>query len=455
MSKDFFKKNPNIKRALVLGGGGSRGSFEIGVWKALVELGYSPDIVTGISVGALNGALVTQGDLNKAEDMWREIETNHILDYEIPAEIKSFVDYQKNMGNFLFKALANRGISSEPLRNLLEKFLIDENILIKSDIDFGVVVTNYNTKRQESYYVDELAPGQLLEVLLASASLFPAMEKVYINEIPYVDGGYETPVPLELALERNPDEAIVVNILPELNIDFEEKYGDTHILYIEPKWYLGDLLLFSQSRNDLNIKLGYNEIMKLAGNYTGYWYTFDENIGRDYTLFYLALNDLLEGKAVPELFSYISKTSNQVHLLNASSEEWGKSLNDRNLPLALLELAGKIFHVSPGEIYTVEEFQQKFLFVVEQYEQKNSGETIEDLLPNIQFGLDEWRKYLENKVFILSDRRITLYLLSKLEETDEDFSNVKYSLLFQFKPIPLVVALYIYYLRNKNKISYP
>lgn len=444
-----------MKRALVLGGGGSRGSFEIGIWKALVELDYSPDIVTGISVGALNGALITQGDFKKAEEMWREIETNHILDYEIPAEIRTFVDYQKFMGNFLFKALANRGISSEPLRGLLDEFLIDESALVESDIDFGVVVTNYNTKKQESLYVDELAPGQLLNVLLASASLFPAMEKVYINGVPYVDGGYETPVPLELALERNPDEVIVVNILPELNIDFEKQYGDAHILYIEPKWYLGDLLFFDQSRNDLNIKLGYNEIMKLAGNYTGYWYTFDENIGRDYTLFYLALNDLLEGTVVSELFPYISKTLNQVHLLNASSEEWGKPLNDKNLPLALLELAGKTFHISPGKIYKVEEFQQKLLFAVEQYEQRESGEIIEDLLPNIQFGVDEWRKYLKNKVFILSDRRITLYLLSKLKDSKEGLSNIKYELLFQLKPIPIVMALYIYYLRNKNENSYP
>ena len=44
-----------MKTALVLGGGGSRGAYEIGVWKALNELNIHADIVTGTSIGALNG----------------------------------------------------------------------------------------------------------------------------------------------------------------------------------------------------------------------------------------------------------------------------------------------------------------------------------------------------------------------------------------------------------------
>ena len=46
------------KTALVLSGGGSRGAYEAGVWQALNELGVEIDIVTGASVGSLNGAMV-------------------------------------------------------------------------------------------------------------------------------------------------------------------------------------------------------------------------------------------------------------------------------------------------------------------------------------------------------------------------------------------------------------
>ena len=44
-------------RALVLAGGGARGSYQVGVWRALTELGWRPQIITGTSVGSLNGAM--------------------------------------------------------------------------------------------------------------------------------------------------------------------------------------------------------------------------------------------------------------------------------------------------------------------------------------------------------------------------------------------------------------
>ena len=52
--------------ALVLGGGGAHGAYQIGVWQALKEHNIQFEIITGTSVGALNGALILQGDMEKA-----------------------------------------------------------------------------------------------------------------------------------------------------------------------------------------------------------------------------------------------------------------------------------------------------------------------------------------------------------------------------------------------------
>ena len=52
-------------RAVVLSGGGSKGAYEMGVWKALRKLHISYDIVTGTSVGALNAAFMVQKDYLK------------------------------------------------------------------------------------------------------------------------------------------------------------------------------------------------------------------------------------------------------------------------------------------------------------------------------------------------------------------------------------------------------
>lgn len=55
-----------IKKAVVLSGGGAKGGYQIGVWKALREIGFKPDIVTGTSIGALNGALMAMGKYREA-----------------------------------------------------------------------------------------------------------------------------------------------------------------------------------------------------------------------------------------------------------------------------------------------------------------------------------------------------------------------------------------------------
>lgn len=50
-------------KAIVLSGGGAKGSYELGVWKALRRLRIKYDIVTGTSIGALNGLLMAQNNI--------------------------------------------------------------------------------------------------------------------------------------------------------------------------------------------------------------------------------------------------------------------------------------------------------------------------------------------------------------------------------------------------------
>ena len=63
-----LKLDPTITYAIALEGGGAKGAYEIGVWKALREAGIKFDAVAGTSVGALNGAMYAIGDFDKAVD---------------------------------------------------------------------------------------------------------------------------------------------------------------------------------------------------------------------------------------------------------------------------------------------------------------------------------------------------------------------------------------------------
>ena len=75
-------QNAEPVRALVLAGGGAKGSYQIGVWRALQELGWQPAIITGASVGTLNGCMFTLGKAREAEELWRSLEIHDVL--EIP-----------------------------------------------------------------------------------------------------------------------------------------------------------------------------------------------------------------------------------------------------------------------------------------------------------------------------------------------------------------------------------
>ena len=50
---------------LILAGGGAKGAYQIGAWKAMRELNIEFEAIAGASVGAINGAMIAQGDLDR------------------------------------------------------------------------------------------------------------------------------------------------------------------------------------------------------------------------------------------------------------------------------------------------------------------------------------------------------------------------------------------------------
>ena len=103
-------------RALVLSGGGSKGAYQIGVWKALRELNIKIDIVTGTSAGALNAALITQNTYRRAIDTWKKINLN-ILFGEDAIESDEIVDLYKLYGENFLK---NGGMDTTKMQKIIK-----------------------------------------------------------------------------------------------------------------------------------------------------------------------------------------------------------------------------------------------------------------------------------------------------------------------------------------------
>lgn len=100
------------KKAVVLGGGGSRGSYQVGVWKALRELDFDYKIVTGTSVGALNGALMVQNDYELAQKMWQKLKTRDVMDVAVTDKIEGRKDLTSKVSAFISEIVKNGGAGS-------------------------------------------------------------------------------------------------------------------------------------------------------------------------------------------------------------------------------------------------------------------------------------------------------------------------------------------------------
>ena len=102
---------------LVLDGGGARGAYQIGAWKALKEAGIRINAVAGTSVGALNGALICMDDVEKAEQIWRDIAFSQVMGVD-DTWMEELFNGEHRFGDILSEALrllGEGGVDVSPL----------------------------------------------------------------------------------------------------------------------------------------------------------------------------------------------------------------------------------------------------------------------------------------------------------------------------------------------------
>lgn len=401
------KKDLSYNTALVLGGGGARGAYQIGVWQALKELGISVKIVTGTSVGALNGALILQDDFEAAKNMWGKIDTQKILSFPVTAATAyTFSGMVSQISSFTINAIQSKGVSTFPLRNLIKDTFSEEKMQQVLS-DFYLVTTELPSLQEKDIYFNTCQSEQWQSWLLASASFFPAMAATQIDGKYYVDGGYRNNIPVDIALQNGATECIVVDvkgpgITKPINIP-----KTTTMLNLQTSWSMGAVLLFDGTRSTQNIQLGYLETMKVIGRkYLGHWYTFDETF-KNAEKFQL------------EFFAYIENTY-QIKLWNSTEQQnklckklrrvYKNRVYTENIGLVLIELLAKSQGISASKLYKIQE-------LVEILQQ--SGEMKNDLVETIgMISIQEWLKKYYEDYFLLSDKQ-QLLLMNNLLDADE------------------------------------
>ena len=188
------------KTALVLSGGGAKGAFQIGAEKYLrEELGYSWDIIAGVSVGALNGTMLAMEKHARLEAIWKTICNNKVFSGKF------------NLVTFLRLYFGAKSIfSNDPLASIVENEVQPEKIV--KELRIGTV--SLNSGRYTVYGGDD---PNIKRAVLASTVVPIIWPPQYVSSEcqMMVDGSLRRFSPIGDILDADPDEVVVINCWPK------------------------------------------------------------------------------------------------------------------------------------------------------------------------------------------------------------------------------------------------
>ena len=220
--------------ALLLQGGGALGAYQGGVYQALSEAHLDPDWVAGISIGAVNAALIAgnapEARLGKLREFWKRVTRSSPLDgvallgmapFAVRGDLARGVANQLSAGAALVGGVpgffapripvawlqppgspeATSYYDTAPLRSTLEE-LIDFDRINSGDVRFSVGAVNVGTGN--FVYFDNTTHTIGPEHVMASGALPPAFPAVEIEGEFYWDGGLVSNTPLQWVLESEP-----------------------------------------------------------------------------------------------------------------------------------------------------------------------------------------------------------------------------------------------------------
>lgn len=213
---DFSLEVIATQTVLTLQGGGALGAFECGVVKAMEEHGIYPDIVSGISIGAFNSAIIAGNPRHATEALqgfWNDLALDmfSVANEQTRRLLSSWHAIAWGSPNFFYPrwSMPINGLEQLPMnwtsfydtsfvKDLLRKY-IDFDKLKDSPTRLLVMAVNVETSEFETFdsYTDDLTPDHIL----ASGSLPPGFPWTTINNKHYWDGGIVTNTPIDATLD--------------------------------------------------------------------------------------------------------------------------------------------------------------------------------------------------------------------------------------------------------------
>ena len=256
---------------LVLEGGGARGAFQIGAFQALNEKGFRFDGVAGTSIGAINGALLAQGDFELALAWWRRLNVNMLFDtHDERLDRLLSLEFDRDTLSYIATAarelVEKRGLDTAPIRRLLN-LVINEPKLRAMNTDFGIVTVNLTDLKHAELFKEDIPRGKLVDYLMASANL-PVFRLEPLDGKVFIDGGFYDNCPLNMLARRGYTQLVAVRTL-SLGRSRKFEYPQVQVLTIQPAEPLGPVLGFDPKYTLKNLKMGYRDAMRAICHMAG------------------------------------------------------------------------------------------------------------------------------------------------------------------------------------------
>jgi NTE family protein len=218
MGKEVYQMD-KPKIALVLGGGGARGSAHIGVLEVLLENGIDIDMIVGCSAGSIVGALYCRNkDLGQIKTIIKSIKTQDLL---------NFSPYIKLQHSIIPKGFS----SGKKLYSFIKK-AIDDTPIENFDTQFIAVSCDMRTGKTVPF-----DSGDASLAVQASCALPPLYAPVELDGKLLVDGGVVQPLPVQVARSYGADIVIAVDI-SNIGPEYEQfNFFNTMIKTINLQYY--------------------------------------------------------------------------------------------------------------------------------------------------------------------------------------------------------------------------
>ncbi|MCS3729176.1 DUF3734 domain-containing protein [Bradyrhizobium betae] len=259
----------NAQRVLVLQGGGALGSYQAGAYQSLCGYGFEPEWVAGISIGAVNAAIIAgnegQTRVKRLKEFWEMVSA------PVPWKPIGKGDHSRELFNSTSAALiATFGVpgfftprvppaplwppgspqagsyyDTSPLKKTLERLVDFDRINdLKTRLSVGAVgVTSGNFKYFDNYEFKKLGKTIGPEHIMASGALPPGFPSVVIDGEHYWDGGIASNTPLDYVLDAEVDRDMLI-----FQVDLFSARGDLPNSLLEATEREKDIRFSSRTR---------------------------------------------------------------------------------------------------------------------------------------------------------------------------------------------------------------